>query len=89
MYIVDPCQVTSHKVLTVEDLYPDVDSQDDSNNASDTSWNENKHGGEEDDKNILYDDNVEYNEVDDLNEDNLHLRSGLGDNINNTNNKFQ
>ena len=27
-----------HKVLTVEDLNPDVDSQDDSDNASDTSW---------------------------------------------------
>ena len=26
-----------HKVLTVEDLYPDVDSQDNSDNDSDTS----------------------------------------------------
>ena len=51
-----------HKILTVKDLYPDVDSQDDSNNASDTSWNKRKHGGEQDDdKNILYDDDVEYN----------------------------
>ena len=79
-----------HKVLTVEDLYPDVDSQDDSNNASDTSWNKKKHCSDDYDKNILYDDDIEYNQVDDLNKDNLHLHSGLlGDNINNSNNKLQ
>ena len=33
-----------HKVLTVGGLYPDVDSQDNSDNASDTSWEEKKHG---------------------------------------------
>ena len=48
-----------------------------------------KNGGQEDDKNIPYDDDVEYDEVDDLNEDNLHLRSGLEDNINDSNNKFE
>ena len=42
-----------HKVLTVEDLYPDINSQDDSDNASDTSWDEKKHGGQNDDKNIV------------------------------------
>ena len=47
-----------------------------------------KHGDEEDNKNILYDDDAEYNEANDLNEDNLPLHSGLGDNINDTNNKF-
>ena len=78
-----------HKVLTVEDLYPDVDPQDDIDNASDTSWDKKKHGGEDDDKNILYDGDVKYNEIDDLNEDLLHLRNGLGDNINDANNKFQ
>ena len=44
--------------------------------------------GLEDDKNIPYDDDVEYDEVDDLNEDNLHLDSGLGDNIKDANNKL-
>ena len=73
----------------MEDLYPDVDSQNDSNNVSDTSWDKKKYGGEDDDKNILYDDDVEYNEIDVLNEDLLHLRNGLGDNINDANNEFQ
>ena len=39
-----------------------------------------KDGDQEDNKNIPYDDDVEYDEVDDLNEDKLHLRSELGDN---------
>ena len=49
-----------HKVLTVEDLFPDVDSQDSSNNAFDTSWDKKKHSGQDDDKNIVYDNDVEY-----------------------------
>ena len=65
----------THKVLTVEDMYPDVNSDNDSNNASDTSWNEKKDGGQEDNKNIPYDDDEEYDEVNDLNEDNLYLHS--------------
>ena len=77
------------KILTVEDLYPNVGSQDNSNNASDTSWDKKKHGGEDDDKNILYNDDVEYNEIDDLNEDLLHLHNGLRDNSNDANNEFQ
>ena len=46
-----------HKVLTVEDLYPNVDSQDNSDNTSDMSWDKKKHGGQDDDRNIVYDDN--------------------------------
>ena len=42
-----------HKELSVEDLYDDVDSQDDSSCASDKSWNSKKDGGQDDDKNIV------------------------------------
>ena len=55
-----------HKILTVEDLYCDVDSQDNRDNASDTSWDKKKHGGQDDNKSIVYDDDVEYDEIDDL-----------------------
>ena len=78
-----------HKVLTVEDLYDNVDSQDDSSCASDKSWNMKKDGDQEDDKNIVYDDNMEQDEINDLNEDLLYLWNGLGDNINDANNKHQ
>ena len=71
-------------------MYPNVNSQDNSDNASDTSWDKKKHDDEQDDnKKILYDDDVEYDEVDDLNEDLFHLPNGFGENINNANNKFQ
>ena len=43
-----------HKELTVEDLYDNVDSQDDSSCASDKSRDSNKDGGQDDDKNIVY-----------------------------------
>ena len=78
-----------HKVLFVEDLYPNVDSQNNSNNASDTSWDKKKYGSQDDHKNILYYDEMEYDEIDDLNKDFLHLHNGLGDNINDANNKLQ
>ena len=69
-------------------MYHDVDSQDDSDNASNTSLDKKKHSNEQDDnKNIIYDDDVEYDEVDDLNEDLFHLPNGFGENINNANNK--
>ena len=77
-----------HKILTVEDLYPNINSQDNSNNASDTSWDVKKYGSQDDNKNVVYDDDVEYDEIDDLNKDLLHLRNGLGDNINDANNKL-
>ena len=78
-----------HKELTVDNMYGDVDSQDNSSCASDKSWNMWKDGGQEDQKIIMYDDDVDDNEVDDLNEDLLHLRNGLRDNINNGNNKHE
>ena len=79
-----------HKQLTVEDLYPDVDPDDNSDNASDTNWDKKKHSDEQDDdENILKHDDVDYNEVDDLDEDLLHLRNRFGENINDANNKFQ
>ena len=67
-------------------MYNDVDSQDNSSCASDKSWDMKKDGGQEDDKNIVYNDNMEQDEINDLNEDLLHLRNGLGDNINDANN---
>ena len=48
-----------------------------------------KDGGQADDKNIVYDDDMEQDETNDLNEDLLHLHNGLGDSINDTNKKHQ
>ena len=78
-----------HKELYLEYLYDDVDSQDDSSCASDKSWDSKKDGGQDDNKIIVYNDDMEQDEINDLNEDLLHLRNGLGDNINNTNNERQ
>ena len=41
-----------------------------------------KDGDQEVDKNIVYNDNMERDEINDLNEDIPHLRNGLGDDIN-------
>ena len=61
-------------------MYADVDSQDDSSCASNKSWNESKDGGQEDQKNIVYDDTLKHDKIDDLNEvDVLHLRNGLAE----------
>ena len=70
-------------------MYSNVDSQDDSSCASDKSWDMKKDGGQDDDTNIVYYDDIEQDEINDLNEDILHLCNGLGDNINNANNKLQ
>ena len=70
-------------------MYGDVDSLDDSSCASDKSWDMKKEGDQEDDTNIVYDDDMKQDEINDLNKDLLHLRNGLRDNINNTNNKHQ
>ena len=48
-----------------------------------------KDDGQEDQKNIVYDDDMEQDEINDLNDDLLHLRYGLGDNINDANNKLE
>jgi len=41
------------------------------------------------DTELAVNDNMDQDEINDLNEDLLHLRNGLGDNINDANNKFQ
>ena len=68
-------------------MYGDVDSQDDSSCASDTSWDKKKDGGQTDQKTIVYDDGMDQDEINDLNKDLLHLCSGLGDNVNDANNE--
>ena len=81
-----------HHELTVELMYRDVDPDDNSDNASDTSWDDKKHGDvQNDDKNILNrnHDDVEDTEVKDLMEDQLQLQSGFGENINDANNELQ
>ena len=69
-------------------MYGDVDSQDDNSCASDTSLDEKKDGDQIDQKTIVYDDDVDDDEIDDLNKDLLHLRNGLGDNVNDGNNEY-
>ena len=69
----------------MEDLYNNVNSQDDSSCSSDKSWDMKKDGDQEDDKNIVYDDDLEQDKINDLNKDLLHLRNGLGDNTNDGN----
>ena len=44
-----------HKESTMDDMYGDVDSQDNSSYASDTSWDKKKDGGQTDQKTIVYD----------------------------------
>ena len=76
-----------HKESTFDDLYGDVESQDDSSCASDKSWDIPKNGGQIDQKTIVYDDVVDDDEIDDLNkEDALHLQDGLANNNDDDNN---
>ena len=75
------------KESTLDDMYGDVDSQDDSSCASNKSWDKSKDGGQIDQKNIMYDDAVDDDKIDDLNkEDVLHLRDDLADNNNDDDN---
>ena len=80
-----------HKELTVEDLYRDADPDDNNNsNASDTSWENKKHGDVQNDhENIWNHDDVEDDEVKDLIKDVLQLWNGFGENINDANNELQ
>ena len=78
-----------HKKSTVEDMYGDVDSQDNSSCASNKSWDMLKNGGQEDQKTIVYDDAMDHDEIDNLNKDLRHLQNGLGDTVNNGNNKHE
>ena len=73
----------------MEDIYNNVDSQNDSSCASDKSWDIKKDGGQDDDTNIVCNDDMEQDDINDLNENLLHLHNGLGDNIKYANNKLQ
>ena len=77
------------KESTMENIYGDVDSQDNSSCASNKSWNIRKDGVQEDQKTIVYNNAVDDNEVDDLNKNLLHLCNGLGNKINDDNNKHE
>ena len=46
-----------------------------------------KEGGQKDQKNIVYDDAVDDYKINNLNENGLHLRNSLGENLNNGNNE--
>ena len=77
-----------HKESTVDDMYGDVNSQDNGSCASDKSRDKAKDRIQIDQKNIVYDDAVDGHEIDNLNKDLLHLHNGLEDNVNNDNNKY-
>ena len=65
----------------------DIESQDDNSCVFDESLDLPKDGGEIDQKNIVYDDAVDDDENDDLNDkDAFHLNDGLANNNNNNNN---
>ena len=68
-------------------MYGNVDSQDNSSYASKKGWDMAKDGSQTDQENFVYNDAVDGNEINDLNEDLLHLYNGLRDNVNNSNNK--
>ena len=74
------------KESTIDDIYGDV--EDNSSCASNKSWDMKKDNGQEDQKNIVYDDAVDNEEINNLNGDGLHLRNDLGDNVNDGNNEY-
>ena len=76
------------KEWTIDYIYGNVNSQDNSSCVSNKSWDIAKDGSQEDQKNIIYDYTVDDDEINNLNEDGLHLRYGLEDNINGDNNKY-
>ena len=76
-----------HKELTLDDLYGDVESQDDSSCASDKSWDMPKDCGQIDQRTVVYDYAVNDDKIDNLKkEDALHLQNGLTNNNNANNN---
>ena len=48
-----------------------------------------KDDGQEDHNNIVYNDDMEQDEINELNKDLVHLCNRLGDNVNNANNKLE
>ena len=77
------------KESTLDDMYGDVNLQDDNSCASNKSWDMPKNGGQEDQKTMMYIDAVDDNEIDDLNKDLIQLRNGFGDNVNDGNNEHE
>ena len=76
-----------YKESTLDDLYGNIESQDDSSCVSDESWDMPKNGGKIDHKNVVYNDAVNHDEINDLdNKTALHLNDGLANNNNNNNN---
>ena len=55
------------KESNLDDMYGDIDSQDDSICTSNKSWDRLKDGGQIGQKNIVYDDAVDDDKLDDLN----------------------
>ena len=75
-----------HEESTPYDLHGDVESKDDNSYTSDESWDLPKDGVEIEYKNIVYNDDVNDDEIDDLDdEDALHLNDTLTNNNNNNN----
>ena len=78
------------KKSTLDDLYGDLDSQDDTSCAPNKSWDILKDGDQIDQKTIVYNDAVDDDKIDDLNkEDALHLQDGLANNNGNNNNNIE
>ena len=72
------------KESNLDGMYGDINSQDDSSCSFNKCWDMLKDGSQEDQKNIIYNDAIDDNEIDNLNKkDLLHLRHGLADNNNN------
>ena len=65
------------KESTLDDMYGDVDSQDDSSCASNKSWDMSKDGGQVDQKNIVYDDAVDDDEICVLNEEDVRINNQI------------
>ena len=61
------------KESTLDDMYGDVNPDNNSSCASNKSWDMAKDGGQEDQKNIVYDDAVDCDKINYLNDDGLHL----------------
>ena len=76
-----------YKEQTLDDLYKDVDSQNDSSCASNKIWDILKDGSQTDQTTIVYNDTVDNDKIDDLNKkDAFYLHDSLANNNDNNNN---
>ena len=72
-----------HKESTLDALYGDIDSQNDSSCVSDKSWDMSKDGSQIDQKTIVYNDVVDDDKINDQNKkDVIHLQNVLANNNN-------